>query len=424
MTYLDHAATTPMLPSAVAAMSEALANSGNASSLHTSGRRARRLVEEAREDVALATGARPSEVIFTGGGTESDNLAVKGIFWARRDADPRRRRVLASAVEHHAVLDAVQWLADREGAEVTWLEVDRFGRVRPEVLRAAIERDPDSVALVSVMWANNEVGTVNPVAELAAVAHEHGVPLHTDAVQAVGALPVDFAESGADALTLTGHKLGGPHGAGVLLLGRDTPCAPLLHGGGQERDVRSGTLDVPGIVGLAVAVREAVAARPTWAVEAAALRDALVEAVRAAVPDVVVNGDPDPAGRLPGIAHFTFAGCEGDSLLMLLDARGVECSTGSACTAGVAQASHVLLAMGVDPVTARGSLRFSFGHTSTAADVAAVRAVIGPVVERARNAGLAGLRRSAASGSTGVAGGVADGGDTAEAAVCSDTGEA
>ncbi|MCP2259918.1 cysteine desulfurase [Streptoalloteichus tenebrarius] len=428
MTYLDHAATTPMLPSAVAAMSEALANSGNASSLHTSGRRARRAVEEAREDVALALGARPSEVIFTGGGTESDNLAVKGIYWARRDADPRRRRVLASAVEHHAVLDAVRWLADREGAEVTWLEVDRHGRVRPEVLREAVERDPDSVALVSVMWANNEVGTVNPIAELAEVAHEHGIPLHTDAVQAVGALPVDFAASGADALTLTGHKLGGPHGAGALLLGRNTPCVPLLHGGGQERDVRSGTLDVPGIVGLAVAVREAVAARPTWAEEAGRLRDALVDAVRAAVPDVVVNGDPDPAGRLPGVAHFTFAGCEGDSLLMLLDARGIECSTGSACTAGVAQASHVLLAMGVDPVTARGSLRFSFGHTSTAADVDAVRAAIGPVVERARNAGLAGLRRSAAAGVAAPAAapgeGTAEGAEAAGTVAAGNTGEA
>ncbi|GDY31877.1 cysteine desulfurase family protein [Gandjariella thermophila] len=408
MTYLDHAATTPMLPDAVAAMTEALPSLGNASSLHTSGRRARRAVEEAREEIAAVLGARPSEVVFTAGGTESDNLAVKGIYWARRDADPARRRILASAVEHHAVLDAVEWLVEHAGAEVTWLEVDEFGRVHADTLAAAIAEDPNDVALATVMWANNEVGTVNPVRELAEVAAAHGIPLHTDAVQAVGALPVNFGRSGAAALTLTGHKLGGPYGAGVLLLGRDVPCAPLLHGGGQERDVRSGTLDVPAIIGLATALRVAVADQPRRAAELAALRDDLVAAVRRVVPDVVLNGDPgqsdvdDGPSRLPGNAHFTFPGCEGDSLLMLLDARGIECSTGSACTAGVAQPSHVLLAMGVDRTTAKGSLRFSLGHTSTAADVTAVAEAIGPVVERARRAGLAGLRR-AGEETTGVA---------------------
>ncbi|KAA2259543.1 cysteine desulfurase [Solihabitans fulvus] len=394
MAYLDHAATTPMLPEAVAAMSAALSTVGNASSLHTSGRRARRAVEEARETIAAALGARPSEVLFTAGGTESDNLAVKGIYWARRQADQRRRRVLASAVEHHAVLDAVEWLAEHGGAEVTWLPTDALGRVLPDAVEEAIAGDPDSVALVTVMWANNEVGTVNPVREIAEVAARHGIPCHTDAVQAVGSLPVDFAASGASALTMTGHKLGGPYGVGVLLLGRDVPCTPLLHGGGQERDVRSGTLDLPAIVGLAAAVRFAVAEQPREAERLAALRDELVAEVLRVVPDAHPNGDPDANGRLPGNAHFTFPGCEGDSLLMLLDAKGIECSTGSACTAGVAQPSHVLLAMGVDPVLARGSLRFSLGHTSTRSDVAALAAAIGPVVERARRAGLAGLRRS------------------------------
>ncbi|HEY0641154.1 MAG TPA: cysteine desulfurase family protein [Pseudonocardiaceae bacterium] len=399
MTYLDHAATTPMVAESVAAMSEALTTLGNASSLHSSGRRARRVVEESREAIAAALGARPSEVVFTTGGTESDNLAVKGMYWARRAADPARRRVLASAVEHHAVLDAVQWLAEHEGAEVTWLEVDGFGRVHADTLAAAIAENPDDVALVSVMWANNEVGTVNPVRELAEVAARHGIPLHTDAVQAVGTLPVDFRAAGAAALTLTGHKLGGPYGAGVLLLGRDVPCAPILHGGGQERDVRSGTLDVPAIVGLAAAVTEAVAHAPRRAAELTALRDDLVRRLTAVVPDAVLNGDPgqstvdDGPSRLPGNAHFSFPDCEGDSLLMLLDANGIECSTGSACTAGVAQPSHVLLAMGVNQRLARGSLRFSLGHTSTAADVDAVLAAIGPVVARARSAGLAGLRR-------------------------------
>ncbi len=383
MAYLDHAATTPMHPEAVAAMTEALSTTGNASSLHTSGRRARRAIEEARENIADALGARPSEVLFTGGGTESDNLAVKGVYWASG-----KRRVLASAVEHHAVLDAVEWL-EAQGADVTWLPTDSYGRVSAESVADALD---DDVALVTTMWANNEVGTINPVHEIAAVCASRGVPFHTDAVQAVGAVPVDFAASGASALTMTGHKVGGPYGVGVLLLARDVKCAPLMHGGGQERDVRSGTLDVPSVVGLARAVRLAVEEQAQRFAEITALREELIVSVRAVVPDVIVNGDP--VDRLPGNAHLTFPGCEGDSLLMLLDARGVECSTGSACTAGVAQPSHVLLAMGVEPSLARGSLRFSLGHTSTRADVEKLVSVIGPVVERARTAGLAGMRRS------------------------------
>lgn len=407
MTYLDHAATTPMRATAAAAMTEALTTLGNASSLHTSGRRARRAVEESREDIAAALGARPSEVLFTGGGTESDNLAVKGIFWARRDADPRRRRILASAVEHHAVLDAVEWLVEHEGAEVTWLEPDALGRVGPDTLEAALREAPDDVALATVMWANNEVGTINPVGELAAVADSHGVPLHTDAVQAVETLPVDVAASGVSALTMTGHKIGGPYGVGVLVLSRDLECTPLLHGGGQERDVRSGTLDTPAIIGLASAAREAVEARRWHAAELTRLRDELVTGVRAAVPDAVLNGDPGTGhpgtgefSRLPGNAHFTFPDCEGDSLLMLLDAKGIECSTGSACTAGVAEPSHVLLAMGAGPRAARGSLRFTLGHDSTIEDVRTATEAIGPAVQRARSAGLSGLRKTAVGSAT------------------------
>lgn len=400
MTYLDHAATTPMRPEVVAVMSEALARLGNASSLHTSGRQARRVIEEAREDIADALGARPSEILFTAGGTESDNLAVKGIFWSRRAADPKRRRILASAVEHHAVLDTVEWLGEHEGADVTWLEVDQYGRVHPEVLESALDAAGAEVALVTVMWANNEVGTVNPIAELAEVAQRHGVPLHTDAVQAVETLPVDFADSGAAALTMTAHKVGGPYGTGVLLLGRDVGCTPLLHGGGQEREVRSGTLDTPGILGLATAVRAAVNKRAEHVPELTRLRDELIAGVRAAVPDAVLNGDPGTGvlsggpSRLPGTAHLTFPGCEGDSLLMLLDATGIECSTGSACTAGVAEPSHVLLAMGADRAAARGSLRFSLGHNSNQADVDAVTSVIGPIVQRARSTGHGGGLRA------------------------------
>ncbi|WP_410621336.1 cysteine desulfurase family protein [Amycolatopsis sp. cmx-8-4] len=391
MTYLDHAATTPMLPEAIAAMTEALSTVGNASALHSSGRRARRMVEEARETIADALGARPSEVIFTGGGTESDNLALKGIYWARHDEQKQRRRILCGAAEHHAVLDTVEWLEARCDAEITLLDVDGQGRVSPEVLRAAIASDPESVALATVMWANNEVGTINPIAELAAVCAEFDIPLHTDAVQAVGAVPVDFAASGAAALTLTGHKLGGPFGVGALLLGRDVTCVPLLHGGGQERSVRSGTLDVPAIVGFAAAVQSSISTRTEYAKRVEELRDELIGAIQREVPDAVLNGGE--CERLPSHVHFTFPGCAGDSLLMLLDAKGIECSTGSACTAGVAQPSHVLLAMGADPAAARGSLRFSLGHTSTAADVEAVAAEIGGIVTRARQAGLAGMRK-------------------------------
>jgi cysteine desulfurase len=388
MPYLDHAATTPIHPRAAEALAAQLAVPGNASSLHAAGRRARRVVEESRESVAAAFGARPSEVVFTSGGTESDNLAVKGIFWARRAADPRRTRVLASAVEHHAVMDSAEWLAATEGARVTWLPVDASGRVDPATLRQALEDSPDEVALVSVMWANNEVGTVQPVAELAEIAHAYGVPLHTDAVQAVGQLPIDFAVSGVDAMTVTGHKFGGPIGAGVLLLGREIECVPVLHGGGQERDVRSGTLDVPAVAALAVAAEVAVKEQPARAERLRAMRDDLVVRVRAAVPEALLNGESslDPSRRLPGNAHFSFAGCEGDALLMLLDARGIECSTGSACSAGVARPSHVLLAMGQDEARARASLRFTLGHTSEPADVDALVEAIGPVVERARAA--------------------------------------
>jgi cysteine desulfurase len=381
--YLDHAATTPMRPEAIAALTEELARLGNPSSLHAAGRRARRVVEESREQLAEVFGARPSEVVFTSGGTEADNLAVKGLYWARRDG--LRRRVLTTSVEHHAVLDSVRWLEDTQGAEAIWLGVGTDGGVRPEVLRAAITQAADQVAVVSVMWANNEVGTIQPIAELAAVAHEYGIPFHTDAVQAAAQLPVDFAASGADALAVSAHKLGGPVGVGALILARGAEPVPVLHGGGQERDVRSGTLDTAAIRAFAVAAAVSAKHRAEEAGRLTELRDDLVRRVLAAVPDAVLNGPPGP-GRLPGNAHFSFPGCEGDALLMLLDAHGIACSTGSACTAGVAEPSHVLLAMGADDSRARGSLRFSLGHTSTQHEVDALAAVIGEVVARARRA--------------------------------------
>jgi cysteine desulfurase len=413
MSYLDHAATTPLHPDAIAAMNAQYVLVGNANSLHGPGRAARRVVEESREAVAAAFGARPSHVVFTGGGTEADNLAVKGLYWERRAEDPRRVRVVAAKIEHHAVLDAVHWLADHEGAEVSWLPVEADGSVCPEALDKTLAADPESVALVTLMWANNEVGTVLPIAELVEVAHRHGVPIHSDAIQAAGHLPVDFAASGLDAMTITAHKLGGPIGVGALLLGRETRLTALQHGGGQERDVRSGTLDTPAIAGFAAAAGAAKAAQAEEYARLTALRDRLIEGVLAAVPDAILSGPPlegvvagaasasvagaaeaavpgrgEPPNRLPGIAHFCFPGCEGDSLLLLLDARGISCSTGSACSAGIAQPSHVLLAMGASEELARGSLRFSLGRTSTDADVDAVLEALPAVVTRARAAGL------------------------------------
>lgn len=388
MVYLDHAATTPMLPEAVEVMTARLAEVGNPSSLHAAGRTARRFVEESRETVAAALGARPGEVVFTSGGTEADNLAVKGLYWHRRSADDARRRILLSGIEHHAVLDSALWLAEQQGAVLEWLPVDGEGIVSAEALRMAIAAGPDDVALVSVMWANNEVGAVQPIAELTAVAAEWGIPVHTDAVQAVGQLDVDFSRCGAAAMTVTGHKYGGPLGAGALLLARDVDVTPVLHGGGQERDVRSGTLDTPALAAFAAATQVAVKDTGERAERYAALRDDLVTRLLAAVPEALLNGPPVDSGRrLPGNAHFSFPGCEGDALLLLLDARDIECSTGSACSAGVARPSHVLTAMGHDEDRARSSLRFSLGWTTTPADVDALLDVIAPIVERAAAAG-------------------------------------
>lgn len=359
---------------------------GNASSLHTAGRHARRLVEEAREQVARALGALPGEVVFTAGGTEANNLAVKGLYWARRAADPRRTRILTLPIEHHAVLDAVDWMGAHEGATIDEVPVDADGVMDVEAFREIIERDPGSVALVTVMWANNEVGTVQPIQAVTEIARTHGIPVHSDAVQAVGSLPVDFASSGLAALTLSAHKFGGPIGIGALLLGREYKPVPVLHGGGQEREIRSGTLPMPLIVGLGAAVAHAVGNREADSARISLLRDRLIEGVEALSIDAELRGHREM--RLPGNAHFTFAGCEGDALLMLLDAQGVQVSTGSACTAGIPQPSHVLLSMGLDAGTARGALRFSFGRTSTDADVDAVLAALPDAVARARRAGM------------------------------------
>jgi cysteine desulfurase len=331
------------------------------------------VVEESRERIAAALNAHPTEVIFTSGGTESDNLAIKGIAWAARSIFPSRNRVVVSAVEHHAVLDPAHWLHTVQGFEVTEAPVDEDGRVRPLAL-------DESVAVASVMWANNETGTLQPIDEVVAAARASGVRVHADAVQAIGSVPVDFGRSGVDALTVSAHKLGGPIGVGALIANRGLPLMDLMHGGAQERG-RSGTVNAPAIGAFAVALEAAVRDQAEYAATVANLRDRLAAGVLARVAGAVLNGG---AERLPTHAHLTFPGCAGDDLLMLLDAAGVEVSTGSACTAGVPQPSHVLLAMGRSESDASSSLRFSLGRTTTEADVDAAVSAVADAVARLR----------------------------------------
>ena len=379
--YLDHAATTPMVPEAVEAMTQELTRVGNASSLHASGRQSRRVVEESREAIAARVGAHPSELIFTSGGTESDNLAVKGAFWSGTKVG--RSRVVTSALEHHAVLDSVAWLDQSAAAEVSYVPVDTAGRIELSALTDAVDA---RTALVSVMWANNEVGTLQPVRQVAAVAAEHGAVSHSDAVQAVGHIAVNFATSGLDLLSFTAHKLGGPYGIGALLARRELRLAPILHGGGQEREIRSGTLDVAATAGFAAAVEVAARNQVREEQRLRELRTDLVSAVLAGVPWAVLYGTPAERDRLPGIASIGFPGCAADAILMLLDSAGIDCSTGAACSAGVSQPSHVLLAMGYSEADARSVLRFSLGHSSTLSDVRALANALPEAVRRAKAA--------------------------------------
>lgn len=392
--YLDHAATTDVLPAAIDAMVEQMRVGGNPSSLHALGRDARATVEYARERIARAIGADPAEVIFTSGGTEADNLAVKGIYWKRREEDPQRTRILVSSIEHHAVEDTCEWLEKAEGAHVEWIPVDERGRVDPQTVRELIEKNPEDVALVTVMWANNEVGTVQPIPEIAAIAAEYGIPMHSDAVQAFGAVPIDFHASGTTTLAISGHKIGGPMGIGALVATRAVQMTPVLHGGGQERSVRSGTIDAPAIAGFAEAAVHAVEHLPEESARIAALRNELVAAVSALIPQAHLSGE-DPLTeeypgqkRLPGNAHFTFENAEGDTLLFLLDMQGISSSTGSACNAGVTRPSHVLIAMGMDEDTARSAQRFTLGHSSTGADIARLIAALPTAYTQAAKAGL------------------------------------
>ncbi len=387
--YLDHAATTPMTPEVIAAYASALGVAGNPSSIHSQGQDARRMLEDARHTIAASLGADPVEVTFTSGGTEAINLALKGLWWSRNpggrvaaDGGVSRPRILSTRAEHHATIDALEWLEQHEGAVIDWIPVDDRGRIDLDALGAALA---DDVALVTTLWANNEVGTVQPVREIVARAEAYGVPVHVDAVSAFGSVDITFSETGAAALSVSAHKVGGPVGVGALLIARGASVTPLLHGGNQQR-ARSGTMDAAGAHAFAVAATAAEASRREHTTELVALRDHVVAGLGSAVPEAILRGDP--IERLPGNAHFTFPGCEGDSLLFLLDAAGFSVSTGSACQAGVPEASHVLLAMGVSEQDARGALRFSLGHTTTRSEVDALLAALPAVVARARAAGL------------------------------------
>jgi cysteine desulfurase len=378
--YLDHAATSPMPPEVIDAYVRALAVVGNPASIHSQGQNAKRMLEEAREQVAASVGADSVEVTFTGGGTEAVNLGVKGLWWARR-----RPRILVPMGEHHATIDAIEWLEKHEGALIEWIPIDDLGRIDLVALEAALG---DDVAFVTVLSANNEVGTLQPVAEIAALAARHGVPVHVDAIAEYGYIPIDFHALGVAALSISAHKIGGPVGVGALVIARSTTIVPLLHGGNQQR-ARSGTQDVAGAVAFGLAASEATAHLDDHVVHLRELRDRLVAGIRSAVPTAVLRGDPTPDGRLPGNAHFTFPGCEGDSLLFLLDVAGFSVSTGSACQAGVPEASHVLTAMGLSEADARGALRMTLGTHTTAEEVDALIAALPAAVDRASRAGLA-----------------------------------
>lgn len=393
--YFDHAATTPLKPLALSVLTEQLPLLANPASLHSAGRQARLAVDAAREQLAAAVGAHSSEVIFTSGGTEADNLALKGLWWSRRAADPRRRRVLLTGTEHHAVLDTAEWLEAHEGAQLEIIPVDAEGRVAPEVFAELVRTDPGSIALATVMWANNETGTIQPIDQLAGLAAEAGIPFHTDAVQAFGSVPVDFARSQATTLAISGHKLGAPVGIGALLVRRDAALTPVLHGGGQERDIRSGTLDAAGICAFAAVAQQTVGQQEAESRRLRTLRDRLLYAV-VDLEGVSLRGpDPrvHPEWRLPQNLHITVKGTEGDSLLFMLDMAGFDTATGSACTAGVPRPSHVLMAMGLSEAEARGAQRFTLGWTTTDDDVDALAAALPEIIARSQTAGLAAGRR-------------------------------
>jgi cysteine desulfurase len=375
--YVDHAATTPLSPAAFKAITSQLQELGNPSSLHTHGRATRKALEDAREVIAQQVSCLPSEVIFTASGTEANNIALKGLWWNGKAHG--KKVVVISAVEHHAILDPAHWLETHEGAEVIQVPVDVQGVIDLDFLKDLITKRADEIAVVSIMHSNNETGVIQPIQEVVAMAGK--IPVHTDAVQSFKKVPLSYKDLGVTALTLSAHKVGGPLGIGALILRRAFEIPALLHGGGQEREIRSGTLNAPSIVAFSAAATEMYPSA-----EVQTLRDNFIKAIHQAIPDAYVNGEASQ--RLPGIVNVTFPGTQSDTLLLLLDNAHVSASTGSACSAGVHEASHVLLAMGHTEATAQSSLRFSFGAASTQADVDFVMSVLPDVISTGRAAHL------------------------------------
>ena len=372
--YLDHAATTPMIEPAIDAMQRSLRKIGNPSSLHTDGRSTRKDVEEAREVIAAALGCQPSEVIFTGSGTEANNAAIKGLFWAA----PDKNLIVVSAIEHHAVLDPAHWLVEHEGAELIEVPVTSDGVIDCDFLAHLVTTRGAEIALISVMAANNETGVIQPIDRVVEIAGD--IPVHSDAVQSFMKVPLNYSQLGLFAMTISAHKIGGPLGIGALILRRAFEMPALLHGGGQEREIRSGTLNAPSIVAFATAVTESI----FNAVTVSSLREKFESGIAEVAPEAQINGTG--ADRLPGISNITFPGTQADFLLLLMDGKEVSCSTGAACTAGVHRPSHVLMAMGHDEIGATSSLRFSLGATTTVGDIEYALSVIPEVVAMAKAA--------------------------------------
>jgi cysteine desulfurase len=385
-TYLDHAATTPIRPEVLDVYAKALLNVGNPSSVHKFGQDARNTLEAARESLASTVGANRSEVIFTSGGTESDNLAIKGLYWQRRAEDAARNVILTAGTEHHGVLDPVYWLEDHQGAEAVLVPVDSRGVFDLTWLADYLEANASRVALISLMWVNNETGVIADIAAITALAAEHAIPVHSDAVAAFGHVPTDFASSGLAAMSISAHKIGGPVGSGALLVGRSVKLTSLIHGGGQERAMRSGTMDSAGATAFALAARIACEEIDAESARLSALAERLIAGVMVSAPDAVLSRGDAPA--LAATVHFTFPGCSADSLIFLLDAAGVSVSAGSACTAGVNRPSHVLLAMGRSDEEATGALRITLGYTTSSEDIEAFLLAFPAAHESAKKAGL------------------------------------
>jgi cysteine desulfurase len=384
--YLDHAATSPIRASVLALYVATLSEIGNPASVHSFGQHSRQILEQAREEIAKAINCDRNEVIFTSGGTESDNLAIKGIYWDVNSKDPSKNVIISAAAEHHAVLDAINWLVDSQSAELYLIPSDDQGVLDIAALDSYLEQNAARVALISVMWANNEIGVIHPISEITTLAKSYQIPVHSDAIAALGHIPVNFAESGLAAMTITGHKLGGPVGSGALILRRDQKLTPVNHGGGQERNLRSGTPDASSAAALALTITEAVSEQGELAARHKIMTERLIAGVKQIADDVVVSAEKAP--RLPNNVHFRFPGCLGDSLLFLLDSDGVSISTGSACTAGVNGPSHVVLSLGASNDEAMGTLRITLGHSTKDQDIEAFLKALPKAYEGAKNAGL------------------------------------